>query len=762
MRRALLALAVLLTASASPALAGYIILRVLLEGGAGPADGSSSPGGEGPMPGLPGGSGFLRPGGVGRQPTPKMAGGPMMPMPGAPGSAGPMAAAPAEEDPTRSVIVVVPLEGDFLKKHLDSSGKSYFNPMDNPSYRQVNVPFYGKNLHASLFIDSSTIQLYEQAIGKPAPRRTVATEVFNKHEQWRRDKKDPQVLYDAMMMALHAGIVRDPVPVLVVKQAPSATSMAQELLDVAAEKKLTLPADAARFVAAWGKVGKALKQPAAQSDDVETWKVRLDANASRVDGRYALVYWDRETTADEVTRRGKQLNDNLTAFYLWHAARGVELPLPEKPLLVVLAKAGQSMRPLQHALDGLPAQTDAFFAPEHNVLVLSPEPLDDVAQTFLRQNQQLFNKGYSRTALLNRQIPKLDSTGEKGSPPEEVARANTLALIEKLMLNDSEVAAISHEGTRQLMFATGVLPRHVTLPNWLSIGAANAFTRPRGPAFITQGEDDKPYMTVALANGFGTPNYVLHRYFIEMGDRYHKELNPDPVKMLEYVLTDAYFGGIKNGDDPDPAPPKKPKKPAPAANATTGGPGASSPYTGGPKMPGPGGRPGMGGALRPGAGIGITLPFSGPSGGYPAATITTDEEDPAVTLRKKRARLSIKANATAWALYYYLANARPDELKIYLAELNKLPRDLPIDGRTSREAFVRAFGLSAAKGGAADPARMKQFANDWLGYIATVPPAGFDVALEVPEPPKTNTPGGSAPYPKGPGGPFQPGGPAGP
>ena len=37
MRRALLALAVLLTASASPALAGYIILRVLLEGGAGPA-----------------------------------------------------------------------------------------------------------------------------------------------------------------------------------------------------------------------------------------------------------------------------------------------------------------------------------------------------------------------------------------------------------------------------------------------------------------------------------------------------------------------------------------------------------------------------------------------------------------------------------------------------------------------------------------------------------------------------------------------------
>jgi hypothetical protein len=315
------------------------------------------------------------------------------------------------------------------------------------------------------------------------------------------------------------------------------------------------------------------------------------------------------------------------------------------------------------------------------------------------------------------------------------------------------------------MFATGVLPRHVTLPNWLSIGAANAFTRPRGPAFITQGEDDKPYMSVALANGFGTPNYVLHRYFIEMGDRYHKELNDDPVKMLENVLTDAYFSGIKNGDDPDPAAPKKPKKPAPAGNSTAPGPGGSPTYPGlSPKMPGPGGRPGMGGMVRPGAGIGPMMPGVGGSNPYASATITTDEEDPAVTLRRKRARLSIKANATAWALYYYLSNARPDELKAYLAELNKLPRDLPIDGRTSREAFVRAFGLATKTGGPADPARMKQLAKDWLAYIATVPPAGFDIPIEIPEPPKgNNTPGGPmSPYPKGSGSPSQPGGGVGP
>jgi hypothetical protein len=276
--------------------------------------------------------------------------------------------------------------------------------------------------------------------------------------------------------------------------------------------------------------------------------------------------------------------------------------------------------------------------------------------------------------------------------------------------DEAEIAAVSREGTRQLLFAADVLPKHVRLPNWLVNGAVNTLSRPRGPAYTTEGEDDKGYMTVALTTGYGVPNYVLQRYLRDFDT--HKELGTSQAKLLEHVLTDAYFLGVKDGDDPDPVT-RKPKKPA----ATSGGPGGKKPI-------------GTGG-IGP---VGPVPPMPGGDMGPPVLT-HTDEEDPAVALRKKRERLNNKAQATAWALYYYLALHKRNELNAYLAELNKLPRDLPIDGRTAMATFVRVFKLAGADG-AADTAAMEKFASDWLGYIRTLPRAGFDVPLQIPEPPK--------------------------
>ena len=209
-------------------------------------------------------------------------------------------------------------------------------------------------------------------------------------------------------------------------------------------------------------------------------------------------------------------------------------------------------------------QADGFYSPENNILVLSPEPLDDVGQTFLRQSQQVFVSGLSRSRLLAGDIPKMDHKGKNGSKPDDVARANILAAVEKLVIDEAEIAAVSREGTRQLLFVTGMLPQHVTLPNWLTQGAANFFTRPRGPAFVTKG-DDKAYMTVAYNTGYGVPNYVLQRYFRDMKE--HKELNANEVKLLQHILSDAYFAGIKDGVDPDPLPKTKSKKKKPAGGA---------------------------------------------------------------------------------------------------------------------------------------------------------------------------------------------------
>jgi hypothetical protein len=752
MKRFLIALAVF-AVTAPPSFAGYIIIRVVLEGG-GPTESSSPSGPPGgySVPGLGGkmGGGSYK-GGTSTGPPDGYKTG----FGGSSGGGklgGPPTSTthtnPGETDHTRSVVVVIPLETNLKEEALDKSRA--VNKNDNPKFRKFVAPYYGKKLQVSLYVDSSSIQLYEELLDKPGATKTRHTEMLAKYAQWQHGKNDPQLLYDAMVLALRCGAVRAPAPKD--GSAPKdALNFAQELLEVAAAETKPLPLAVDRFVKAWGPMSKAVRAPALQQSDAELWKATLDAKDVRLDGHYAVVYWDSPPA--EVARRAAQLNDNFIAFYLTHAMRGTVLPVPTKPLVAVLAKDGQQMRPLNYALDGLPIQSDAFYAPDHGLLVLSPERLDGVGQTFLQQAQQVFVKGLSRDPLLDGMIPKLDHTREKGSNPYDVARATTIAAVEKLIIDEAEIAAVSREGSRQLLFVTQQLPKHVTLPTWLTNGAVSVMARPRGPAYVTIGDDEKPYMHVAMATGYDVPNYVLHRYFrdIQKDVEGQKDQAAARVRVLEHVLTDAYFAGIKDGDDPDPAPPTKKKKPDPGtAPLPKIGGGGQPPQ---PPLGGLGGQPPRpGGGSSGGPPTGGPGPIGGPGmvgpGGPPTGA---DVEDPAVTQRKKRDRLNTKAQATSWALYYYLSHEKPDLLGKYLAELNKQPRDLPIDGRTAYKAFVRVFKLSATDGGPADPEKLKAFAKEWLDYMTSVPVTGFDVPIVVPEPSKE-------PGPDQPGGPKMPGG----
>lgn len=766
MRRFLYAIVALLLVTASPAFAGYIIIRVLLEGGTGGAPAvAGGPSSLGPGPGMsaaggrpsgptgpPGGGG--RPGGLGGTlPTPMAGGGPGM------ATGQPTTTAPAATmDHTRAVVILVPLDTDFPHGRLDATRP--LNEQTNPDYRKLVAPYHGRRLTAPLFIDSTTIQLYQELIGQPAVRQTLATQMRDRYAAWARGKTDGQLLYDAFEMALAAGIIRERTLNKDGTQPKDAMSLAQELLDVAAEKKVTLPAAAQKFVTAWGQMAAAVKMPAPQAGPGEEWRVKLDAQNVRTEGHYSIVYWD--SPEDEVRRRSAQLNDHFMAFFLVHATRGTVLPVPARPFTVVLAQQGTSYIKLRPALDGLPAQTNAFYSPEHDLLVLSPELMDPVGLTFQTQNKRYFAGGLSREPLLSGQIPKIDANGANGGlRPDDVARASTLAFVEKFVVEDSEIASVSREGTRQLLFATGGLPQHVTLPNWLTQGALNVYTRPHGPAYVYKGEDEKPYMTVCFGTGYGVPNYVNQRYFRDLDEK--KELNPDPVKLLEHVLTDAYFTGLKDAIDPDPAPPVRKKV---AIAGTTPNPTGAGV---GP-MPGTsssGGKPGgVGGPSGPvGTGIGGPMGIGlGPMGGSTTVMIEEDD-DPVVLQRKKRDRLNIKAQATAWALYHFLDRAKPEQLRQYIAELKKLPIDLPVDGRTSYVAFVRAFGLSGSADGVADQAKMRQFAQEWVAYMKIVPSTYHDIPLVVPAPVAPGTGGGAPMSPMGlrpgGGGPDAGGGPGG-
>jgi hypothetical protein len=284
----------------------------------------------------------------------------------------------------------------------------------------------------------------------------------------------------------------------------------------------------------------------------------------------------------------------------------------------------------------------------------------------------------------------------------------------------------------------------------MSNGSGSFFARPKDPAIIREAED-KSVMAVAMTTGYGGPNYALQRYFKDFLEK--KEFNADRAALLRNVLTDAYFRGLrdpKEANDPDPYKPESKGISVAGTVGTSPGTGitggAGRPPVGGTGIGGPARPPGFGGSIIGPPGSPASSGGTGiPGIGTTAVSTNVNEDDPSSILRKKRDRLSIKAQATAWALYYYLAKDRPSELRRFLDELAALPRDLPLDGDTVVAVFCKSFGIENNK------EALTKFANAWLDTIRIVPNASIDVTIVEPKPsanPSTG-PGGMGGMPPG-------------
>jgi hypothetical protein len=749
--------------------AGYLIIRVILEGGQLGGSGLQPPSGyEGastPPPvlgqGPKFGSGFGPPPGL----IPPGKTGPTLPgepgMPGAPGMI------QGKHDPARALVVLVPIKSNF--QQAQPFYKSAPHPITNPTWRpKITVDHYGQKLIANLFADGSTIQWYEELLLTPSATTTRSSELETRYVEWKRQSaRDLKPLYNLVVLALEIGEVE------------RAHNLADELLQLARESKETLPPEVSVFARVYSRYQPMLRGALLKPSAAEQWRFNLNARQVHQMPHYALVAWD--ASPDEIQRWNTLLEENFRAFFLLHALRGIELPLPEAPLTVILPSTARDFFQLARVFD-IPVrlQTDGFYVPEHDVLVLAPTRLDELGQTFARQMQAIYQTGVKRDTLLSGGGPPLDKDGKKGKRPEEVARMQTLALIERLVEDQAARAAISREGSRQLLYITAQLPRYVDLPEWLQHGSANAWMRPRDPALIhvsKDGKEDKHLISVSLSSGYGVPNYVFQRYFRDLQEK--KQLHPDAGQLLRNVLSDAYFRGLRDptrADDPDPV-----KKETTVALKSGGGNpptgvfgGYGPPGTGGLIPPGSGLTPPGGGLSLPGSGLtppggGLTPPGSGaygpglggsaggsgllPSGSsfgpsgpaapgesgppYPGlpglGTPRSATDDPQVLLRKQREQLNLKAQATAWALYYYLDSIHNAEFRRFLAELTAMPRDLPLEGDTILATFRRVFQLDGS------PEADARFAERWLEFIRTVPPAYIDITLVEPKPPTSNT-----------------------
>lgn len=787
-----------LAAQVSTQKPGYVVVRVKMSsdgGGTGTAPSGTDPG-EGTGPGRfgggsPGGPGPLggpgSPGGLGSPGGPGPLGGPGAPggiggglgVPGIPGGGGfGGGGTPTAMATERSVHILVPYSR--LSLHEKLYPQKVTNAERNPEYAAIRHQF-GSSI---LYPNKTNLQI------EFLPFTTEEQRLKDAFSRWNTDSnRKPAVLLAYIGDALKSELVE----------------LAEQFSDSLVkqfEKEKELPADVAAYIKGYNELKAKWNEPAANNPAADTWKAKFgpEANVHADSPHYAVIHFSGDSLSGQAGEAASYAADlfekNLKSFYLWHLREGFALPLPDKRLVVVVTRNGSQLPKLRDGLDGLPVASDSFYAPAHNLVVISPERTDDLGRSF---NAIAATKleGFDRNDLLKGKYPAL----KPQQSPDELAVASTYALVRRALEDEAMRSAITREGSRQLFVTLGIVPQHVRLPKWVESGIGSVLQHPRGGGVVEVSVKDGPGIVVGVNTGHGAANYELLYQFLQFyparkNGRENKAI--DAPAVLTNVLTDKYFAAVASGIDLDrpasitdllpvrpggpggggivpppggagpstpviPSPPggASPGIPSPPSGPNRGGSGTDAqgppPAPGGPGQPPaiPGG-PGVPGGHGPGT-------LHGGDGGD--GIIDTTTTNPLLTA----AQLDQKAKATAWALVFYLTkNGKLSKLHAYLEKLGELPRDMRVDRDVSMKLFCETFGLLKPNSQEVDRGAFNTFAKDWMAFMHQQSPTYQTLTLK-----KLNgdtggsnpngTGGGPGGLPGIPGGgPGGPGSPAGP
>jgi uncharacterized protein DUF1570 len=245
-------------------------------------------------------------------------------------------------------------------------------------------------------------------------------------------------------------------------------------------------------------------------------------------GHYSIVTKMTGAQADAlVKRRLNRLEDMYKNFFYWFALQP-ELPQPAPPkqrLYVMLVDSKNDFQKYHDFWGNQPTCTDGFTPRRDNLIVLAATRLDENYQVFEKNAQELFSRRkLSKEELI---LGTVWDRAEAKNNVSEVAAVQTLTLMQKAMEEESEKASITHEATRQLLFATGMLPRFVNVPEWVQSGIGSYF--------------DTPYC--ALYSGIGLPNWtnlVSFKHYRKQKDRLGKSPH-EAYDALISTITDRFF-----------------------------------------------------------------------------------------------------------------------------------------------------------------------------------------------------------------------------
>src|SRR5262249_37789218 len=109
------------------------------------------------------------------------------------------------------------------------------------------------------------------------------------------------------------------------------------------------------------------------------------------------------------------------------------------------------------------------------------------------------------------------------------------ALLMAAMERDGERATSTHEGTRQLLYASKLLPSsRVVTPEWLQFGLGSFFETPAGSPLVSTGAPSSEYLPL----------------WHDLKAKAKREKKPwSPSETLKMVVTDGYFRQAQKDDD---------------------------------------------------------------------------------------------------------------------------------------------------------------------------------------------------------------------
>ncbi len=285
-------------------------------------------------------------------------------------------------------------------------------------------------------------------------------------------------------------------------------------------------------VKAFQTVQAALDRPVTR-DDAAAWQRRLgDGYKTAISkggkGHYLLFHNLSSNDQAEVQERLARLEDSMRTFYYWFALRGIALPVAEERQPALLTAKAPEFQRTRDSLTDPPVVADAFFARRPNLTVFCDRPLDPLYDMLDKASDPIWRHGnFVRQELVT---GKEFAGYPKGTRVEDIAYADTLALLMKALEDETERAGVTNDASRQLLFASGLLPRGVAVPEWIQFGMGSFFETP----------EHSPWPTPA-----GPSTLYLPAYREEMRG---KKFEGEPFKTMRKIVTDGYFHELTTDD----------------------------------------------------------------------------------------------------------------------------------------------------------------------------------------------------------------------